>query len=198
MGVLLQDFHDQIWLFHEGAASKRGKEYQHICGSTILRLAWRQNILYHPGFKDFQPYQTYTMQQFLQHFLRPKFGMCPDLLRILLWECSTLLFSAIGFRGKLFRDMPPPRPAFGLQLAIFMQKSGWVAAIACDTTENTVRQGSCDGCLAIGGPGGVYFGRVTKTLLGHLSFCRHHGRKNPQQQSCHTLRRPATLHEVTF
>ena len=29
-----------------------------------------------------------------------------------------------------------------------MERSGGVAAIVCDATENTVRHGSCDGCLA--------------------------------------------------
>ena len=36
-----------------------------------------------------------------------------------------------------------------------MERSGGVAAIVCDATENIVRQGLCDGCLAIGG-GGVF------------------------------------------
>ena len=32
-----------------------------------------------------------------------------------------------------------------------MDRSGGVAAIVCDTTGNTVRQGYCYTCLAIGG-----------------------------------------------
>ena len=56
-------------------------------------------------------------------------------------------YSAIGFRGKPLPRYPLVRPVFG-----------GVAAIFCDSTENTVRQGYCYTCLAIGG----YFGRVTK------------------------------------
>ena len=41
-----------------------------------------------------------------------------------------------------------------------MQRSGGVAAIVCDITENTVREGLwCDGCLVIAGG---YFGRVAE------------------------------------
>ena len=59
---------------------------------------------------------------------------------------------AIGFRGRL--PLPYP-PLLGLSLDCdgpFLQKevkelqrSGGVAAIVCDTTENTVRQGGCLG-----------------------------------------------------
>ena len=58
--------------------------------------------------------------------------------------------SAIGFRGKLcLRYSPPPRPVFGLRKAIFTERSGGVAAIVYDITENTARHGvllhlSCD------------------------------------------------------
>ena len=66
----------------------------------------------------------------------------------------------MGFRGKLFLRYPP---LLGLPLdrdRPFQnkQRSGGVAAIVCDTTGNTVRQGYCYTCLAIGG----YFGQVTK------------------------------------
>ena len=54
-------------------------------------------------------------------------------------------------------------PLLGLSLdcarPVSLERSGGVAAIVCDTTGNTVRQGYCYTCLAIGG----YFGRVTKT-----------------------------------
>ena len=50
-------------------------------------------------------------------------------------------FSTIGFRGKFFLRCPPPRPVFGLRSAIFAERSGGVAAIACETRENAVRQG---------------------------------------------------------
>ena len=54
--------------------------------------------------------------------------------------------------------MPPPpvRPVFGLRWAgFFKERSGDVAAIVCDTTEDTVRQGYCHTCLAIRGGGGI-------------------------------------------
>ena len=47
-----------------------------------------------------------------------------------------------------------------VQSAIFTERSGGVAAIVCDTTENTVQQGFCETCHAIGG----YLGRVTKCV----------------------------------
>ena len=48
-----------------------------------------------------------------------------------------------------------------------MERNGGVAAIVCDTTENTVRQGSCDRCLAIGGGYGNSVGSLSKDhLLG--------------------------------
>ena len=40
-----------------------------------------------------------------------------------------------------------------------MDRSGGIAAIVCDNTGNTVRQGYCYTCLGIGG----YFGQVTKS-----------------------------------
>ena len=43
-----------------------------------------------------------------------------------------------------------------------MERSGGGAAIVCDTTGNTVRQGYCYTCLTIGGG---YFGRVTKPKI---------------------------------
>ena len=44
-------------------------------------------------------------------------------------------YSAIGFRGELFLRLPPASKA------IFMERSGGVVEIVCDTTGNTVRQG---------------------------------------------------------
>ena len=54
-----------------------------------------------------------------------------------------------------------------------MERSGGVAAIVCDATENTVRQGYCYTCLAIGGGGGISVGSLSwshkmfSDLLGH-------------------------------
>ena len=72
-------------------------------------------------------------------------------------------YSAIGLRGKLFLRYPLVRPVFGLRQAIFTERSGGVAAIACDTTGNTVRQGYCYTCLAIGG--GISVGSLSSESL---------------------------------
>ena len=48
---------------------------------------------------------------------------------------------------------------------MFTEGGGGVAAIVCDTTGNTVRQGYCYTCLAIGGG---FFGRVTKSVSSSL------------------------------
>ena len=40
----------------------------------------------------------------------------------------------------------PLRLISGLRSAIVMERIGGVAAIVCNTTENIVRQGLCDGC----------------------------------------------------
>ena len=62
-------------------------------------------------------------------------------------------YSAMGIRGKLLLRYP----LVGLSLDCdrpLLQKevlSRGVAAIVCDTTENTVRQGYCYTCLAIEG-----------------------------------------------
>ena len=69
-------------------------------------------------------------------------------------------YSAIGFRGMLLCDAPLVRPVFGLRQAIFKERSGGVAAIVCDTTGNTVRQGYCYTCLAIGG--GISVGSLSQ------------------------------------
>ena len=88
-------------------------------------------------------------------------------------------YSAIGFRGKLFLRYPFPRPVFGLRHPFFKERSGGVAAIVCDTTGSTVRQGYCYTCLAIGGG---YFRRVTKLadslVLLRIEACR--GRRKPR------------------
>ena len=68
-------------------------------------------------------------------------------------------YSAIGFKAKLFLRSPPCKAWLWIAIAIFMERSGGAAAIVCDTTENTVRQGYCYTCLVIGGG---YFGRVAK------------------------------------
>ena len=54
----------------------------------------------------------------------------------------------------------------------FMEKSGGVAAIVCDTTKkkNTVRQGYCYTCLAIGGGGG---GSSVGSLSPKYAFSKH-------------------------
>ena len=57
-------------------------------------------------------------------------------------------YSAIGFRGKFFLRCPLVRPVFGLRQAIFTERSEGVAAIVCDTTGNTVRQGYCYTCVS--------------------------------------------------
>ena len=49
---------------------------------------------------------------------------------------------------------------------MFTEGSGGAAAIVCDTTGNTVREGYCYTCLAIGGG---YFGRVTKSYSETLA-----------------------------
>ena len=53
--------------------------------------------------------------------------------------------------ASFFLWCPLVRPVFGLRQAIFVERSGGVAAIVCDTTENTVRQGYCYACLATRG-----------------------------------------------
>ena len=67
--------------------------------------------------------------------------------------------SAIGFGGKPFLGYPLVRSVFGLRLAIFKGSRGGVAAIVCDTTGNTVRQGLL---LHLSRDSGGHFGRVTK------------------------------------
>ena len=78
--------------------------------------------------------------------------------------CNTIScdapYSGIVFRGKFFCDARLVRPVFGTAIVDFKERSVGVAAIVCDTTGNTVRQGYCYTCLAIAGGG--YFGRVTK------------------------------------
>ena len=60
-------------------------------------------------------------------------------------------YSAIGFRGKFFLRCPPCWTCLWLRYAIFKERSGGIAVIVCDATGNTVRQGYCYTCLAIGG-----------------------------------------------
>ena len=60
-----------------------------------------------------------------------------------------------------FSVMLPLQQLEGLSLDCdgpFLRKEVGVAAIVCDTTENRVRQGSCDRCHAMGG----CLSRVTK------------------------------------
>ena len=62
-------------------------------------------------------------------------------------------YGVIGFRAKLFlRDTPLLGLSWDCDRSFLGRKrSGGVAAIVCDTTANTVRQGYCYPCLAIGG-----------------------------------------------
>ena len=69
-----------------------------------------------------------------------------------LWAEFSFPNIAIGFRGKRFLRYP------SCWACLWTAIGGGVAAIVCNTTGNTVRQGYCYTCLAIGG----YFGRVTK------------------------------------
>ena len=54
--------------------------------------------------------------------------------------------NALGSRGKLFLRYPSSKACLWIAIDRFY---GGVAAIVCDTTGNTVRQGYC--CLGIGG-----------------------------------------------
>ena len=65
---------------------------------------------------------------------------------------------------------PPPRPVFGLRWATFTERSRGVAAIVCDTTANTVRQGYCYTCLAIGR--GIWVGSLRRGSQCHFLNCR--------------------------
>ena len=60
-------------------------------------------------------------------------------------------YSAIGFRGKLFLRYPLKGLSLDCNRPFLKKEVGGVAAIVCDTTGNTVRQGYCYTCLAIGG-----------------------------------------------
>ena len=65
-------------------------------------------------------------------------------------------------RGKFFFDTPFPRPVYGLRWAIFTERSGGVAAIVCDDTDTSARQGSCDRCLVIDWGGGTSVGSLSR------------------------------------
>ena len=80
-----QEFHDQLWLFHEGCPSKKGKGTNRTGGSTILKLIWGANLLYFPGFGDLQPYETWKFRVCSESVSR----VFPDLFRISLQECLT-------------------------------------------------------------------------------------------------------------
>ena len=84
-------------------------------------------------------------------------------------------YSAIGFRGKFFLQYPLARSVFGLRSAIFKERSGGVAAIVCDTTGNTVRQGYCYTCLAIGG--GVSVRSLRRPLPTLVAFQQTHNQQ---------------------
>ena len=58
--------------------------------------------------------------------------------------------SSIDFRGKLVLRYPS-KACLWIAMGHFYGKKWGVAAIVCDTTENTVRLGYCYTCLAIGG-----------------------------------------------
>ena len=69
----------------------------------------------------------------------------------------------MGFRGKFFlRCLPPSKASLGIAIGHSYGKKWGIAAIVCDTTENAVRQGSCNRCLAMGSG---YFGRVIEQDL---------------------------------
>ena len=60
-------------------------------------------------------------------------------------------YGAIGFKDKLFLRYPPCLACLWIAIGHFKERSGGVAAIVCDTTGNTVRQGYSYTCLAIWG-----------------------------------------------
>ena len=62
-------------------------------------------------------------------------------------------------------DTPLVRPVFGFAIGHFKESSGGVAAIVCDTTGNTVRQGYCYTSLAIGG--GFSVGSLSRQAMAH-------------------------------
>ena len=71
----------------EGALPKKRKLYQPYWGSTILKLIWGRNLLYFPGFEDLQPYETCKFRICSESVS----GVFPDLFRISLWKCLTVL-----------------------------------------------------------------------------------------------------------
>ena len=52
-------------------------------GSTILKLIWGGNLLYFPGFRDLQPYETWKFRICSESVS----GVFPDLFRISLQKC---------------------------------------------------------------------------------------------------------------
>ena len=70
----------------EGGPSKR-KQYQPYEGSTMLRLVWGGSLLYFPGFGNLQPYEASKFRICSESVS----GVFPDLFRILLRKCLTVL-----------------------------------------------------------------------------------------------------------
>ena len=92
---------------------------------------------------------------FIQNIICDHFVPNGNLLSVLQKAQLAILFRATSPRtgqaseATFFCDTPLVRSVFGLQQAIFTERSGGVAAIVCDTAGNT-RQGYCYTCLAIG------------------------------------------------
>ena len=72
------EFHDQLWLFHEGGPSKKGKGTNRTGGSTILKLIRGGSLLYFSGFRRLQPYETWKFRICSESVS----GVFPDLFRI--------------------------------------------------------------------------------------------------------------------
>ena len=85
----------------KGGPSKKGKGTNRTGGSAILKLIWGGNVLYFPGFRDLQPYETWKFRICSESVS----GVFPDLFRISLRKCLTVLGAPpsawTSFRAKM-------------------------------------------------------------------------------------------------
>ena len=79
-------------------------------------------------------------------------------------------YSAVGFRGKFFQRCPPPRPVFGLRLAIFKTRSEGVAAIVCDWKSKFLDRYRPEGIFRI------FFGLILDPPPVHMLLQRKKGK----------------------
>ena len=104
------------------AVPKKGNSTNRTGGSTILKLIRGGNLLYFRGFGDLQPYETWKFRICSESVS----GVFPDLFRISLWKCLTVLGAGWYLSPPYARRLASASPSRRQRSAAAPRRRRWL------------------------------------------------------------------------